>query len=94
MELEKLLNYVGKSTFIKYLELFENNNIENKDIISEIEEDYTLNSKNSRTSKARRILREYGLKEILINILHSKKLDEDIKSKARKRLNKFSSQSD
>lgn len=94
MELEKLLNYVGKATFIKYLELFEDNNIENKDIVSEIEEDYTLNSKKSRTSKARRILREYGLKEILINIIHSRKLNKETLKKARKRLNEISSQSD
>ena len=94
MELEELFSKISKTTFIKYLELFEDNSLENKDIIEQIEDDWTYKSKASRTSKARKILREYGLKEALINILHSTKLDKDILKKARKRLNEISSQSD
>jgi 5-methylcytosine-specific restriction protein A len=94
MDLEELFSKVSKTTFIKYLELLEDQSLENKDIIEKIEENWTEKSKNSRVSKARKILKEFGLKEALINILHSKKLDNETLKKARKRLNNISSQSD
>ncbi|WP_419774650.1 HNH endonuclease [Halarcobacter sp.] len=94
MTLDELFSKVSKTTFIKYLELFENEKLENKEIISQIEEDWTDKSKNSRVSKAKKIINEFGLKEALINVLHSKKLSDETIKKARKKLNDISSQSD
>lgn len=94
MTLDELFSKVSKTTFIKYLELFENEKLVNKEIISQIEEDWTDKSKNSRVSKAKKIINEFGLKEALINVLHSKKLSDETIKKARKKLNDISSQSD
>lgn len=94
MDLEELFSKVSKTTFIKYLELLEDSSLKNKDVIEKIEENWTEKSKNSRVSKARKILKEFGLKEALINILHSKKIDKNELEKASKRLYEISSHSD
>lgn len=85
--LENILNRVGKKTFIKYYYDFKNlNNLGESDkiVVEKIQEDYTLKSKKSRTSKAKRIFRE-GLEiNALETIINSPKVDVCIIEKAKK----------
>lgn len=85
--LENILNRVGKRTFIKYYYDFKNlNDLEQSDktVVEKIEENYTLKSKISRTSKAKRIFRE-GLEiNALETIINSPKVDVCIIEKAKK----------
>lgn len=73
--LETLLNKIGKSTFVEYYYVFkEDNNPEEK--LSET--DFTLNSRRSRSSSARKIFRE-GLEIAALNkIIQSSRLEEEI----------------
>lgn len=61
-DLDRLVRSIGKSTFVRFYEEFSNSNISNQEMIELLPTEYTLKSRQSRTSKARRILRE-GLEE-------------------------------
>lgn len=86
--LNQQLNDVGMSTFIKYFEYFNNETLSNSEVKDLITDDYTDKSKSSRTSKARKIIREGKTKEALELIINSgKKVDDSIKAKANDILN-------
>ncbi len=61
-DLDRLVRSIGKSTFVRFYEEFSNSNISNQEMIELLPAEYTLKSRQSRTSKARRILRE-GLED-------------------------------
>lgn len=85
--LENILNRVGKATFIKYYYEFKNlNELEASDrtVVEKIEENYTLKSKMSRTSKAKRIFREELEINALEIIINSPKVDLCTIEKAKK----------
>lgn len=71
MELNKILNKIGMSVFIKYYYEFKNKG--NQECIAIIEESYTSKSKSSRTSKAKKIFSLNQQKEALYMIINSKK---------------------
>lgn len=75
LDVRKIFERCRKRTFIKYFELFNNSSLSIQDIIENIEEPFTGKSKQTRTSKAKKILKEYPLNEIFDNILSSKRLD-------------------
>ncbi|MEC1722837.1 hypothetical protein [Schinkia azotoformans] len=74
IQVEDLLNRVGKGIFIKYYEDFkelETKNVPNSVVIEKIQEDFTQKSKNSRTVKAKRIFVEGKQVEALKIIVES-----------------------
>lgn len=87
--INKLLNRVGMKVFIKYFESFNNPKLTNNDIVELFEEDFTMKSKISRTSKARKLIRENALVDILEVIINAKKIDVETIEKAKFLLKKF-----
>lgn len=77
--LEVLLNKIGKKTFVEYYYVFkEDNNPEDK-----LPESFTINSRRSRCSSARKIFKNGLATEALNNILQSSRLDDDTLDVAR-----------
>ncbi|MEI6133244.1 MAG: DUF1413 domain-containing protein [Bacillota bacterium] len=80
--LETLLNKIGKKMFIEYYDVFK---IDDKP--EELLPDtFTLNSKRSRSSSARKIFREGLQKAALKNIIESARLEDDTLRKAKRLL--------
>jgi len=74
VQVEDLLNRVGKRIFVKYYEDFkelETKNVPNAVVVEKIQEDFTQKSKNSRTAKAKRIFVEGKQIEALKIIVES-----------------------
>lgn len=86
--LVRYLNSVGKECFVKYFELFKNNNIPNHEIAEKIfiENGYTEKACNSRTGHARMIIREGGAEEALKIISESTRLDYSVIKMAERHL--------
>jgi hypothetical protein len=80
--LEELLSKVGKKIFIEYFELFKE--YERPEMALPIE--YSLNSRRSRSSSAKRIFKENLEVEALKQIANSYKLSKDVRLKAEKLL--------
>lgn len=78
-ETMEILNKIGKSTFIEHYYDFKHNLTPADDL----PEDFTKNSKRSRTSKARKIFREGLYLEALQIIINSNRLDPKIINKAK-----------
>jgi hypothetical protein len=92
MQVEDLLNRVGKGIFIKYYEDFkelETKNVPNAVVVEKIQENFTQKSKNSRTAKAKRIFAEGKQLEALKLIVESNHPSvQPIKEKANELLRK------
>lgn len=81
MTVERLLNSIGKATFIKYYYSFRD---KSRDYcISNFEEDYTDKAKSSKTGHAQKIFRDGLEKEALIIIAKSNRVDPHSKSMAK-----------
>jgi len=78
-DLMNTLNKIGKSTFVDYYYVFKNDD----DPISKLPQEFTLNSKRSRTSKARSIFRDNLNLEALQIIISSNRLDSELIEKAK-----------
>ena len=87
MDLQALLQFVGKEVFVKYYRYFKDKNIKPKDIVSIITENHTNKSKKSRLGHARMIFNRNWQKEALKNIADSPRISEDIKNAANNLLN-------
>ena len=74
-----ILNKIGKSTFIEHYYEFKNSLIQPDDL----PENFTLNSKRSRTSKARKIFRDGLQLDALQIIINSGRLEQDVIDKAK-----------
>ena len=86
MDLIRVLNSVGKSTFVKYYYNFKN--LSRDECVSMFEEDYTDKAKSARTGHAQRIFRENRHMEALEIILKSDRVDYITRSKAKEILAK------
>ena len=84
----EILNKIGKSTFIEHYYDFKFN----RTAADELSEDFTMNSKRSRTSKARKIFRENLQIEALKIIMASKRLDQMTVDRAKEIYDKEMSQ--
>lgn len=73
MDLPRILNSIGKSTFVKYYYNFKNRNRE--ECIDAFDENYTDKAKATRTGHAQRIFRENMQFEALKIIVDSKRVD-------------------
>jgi len=79
-DLDSMLNKIGKRIFVDYYNIFKtDDNPEDK----LIDEEFTLNSRRSRSSSARRIFRDGLHLAALKNIIQSPKIDEETLVKAK-----------
>ena len=83
MNIKKILNDVGAKVFIDFFELF-NSTLENYEVVEKLPEQYTEKSRKSRTSKARKIIKEGYVSDALEYILNSKRMDFKTQEKAKK----------
>ncbi|MEW5929064.1 MAG: hypothetical protein AB1941_16510 [Gemmatimonadota bacterium] len=81
--LERLLNSVGKEVFVRYFDSFQDFTRSNEEVAGFLPERYTLHSRRSRTSTARRVIREGLSREALELISSSDRLDPETVSEAR-----------
>lgn len=81
MTIERLLNSIGKATFIKYYYSFKT---QSRDYcINHFEENYTYKAKSSKTGHAQTIFRNGLEKEALIIISNSARVDSNASLLAR-----------
>ena len=83
LDLDRLLASVGKEVFVRYFEKFQDFRVPNDEIAALLPQDYTLKSRRSRTSTARRIMREGLSRDALESIASSDRLDPGTAAKAR-----------
>lgn len=74
-DLERLLISVGKRVFVEYFSLFANSRLSNQQVADRLPNEYTDKSRLSRTSHARRIIREGLAPEALRIIAESERVD-------------------
>ena len=86
MDLIRILNSVGKSTFIKYYYNFKN--LSRDECIARFDENYTEKAKGTRCGHAQRIFRENENIEALKIIINSDRVDEKTRSAAKEILAK------
>ena len=89
MTVDDYLRSVGKKCFIDYYELFQDFNIDRQSLINELKkENLSPASCNTKASDGRQIFIKNLEVEALQNIIHSRRLDNSTKEKAKKLLNK------
>lgn len=88
-DLVELINSVGKGVFIRYYDEFADFTLSNQQVVAMLPAEYTVNSRNSRTSTARRIFREGLQKEALEIILRAEGVSDETRKGARDLLNKI-----
>jgi hypothetical protein len=81
-DLDKLLNRIGKGVFARFYEQFADSRIPDAEIVSMLPPEFTLKSRQSRTSKARRIFREGRQREALLRIAGSGRTDAEATARA------------
>ena len=80
MDLVRVLNSVGKSTFVKYYYNFKDKSRD--ECIMLFDEDFTDKAKGTRTGHAQRIFRENKHLEALTIIADSNRVDDAIRKRA------------
>jgi hypothetical protein len=88
-DLVRLLNSVGKSTFVSFFDEFADSALTNQDVVTILPEQYTLKARNTRVSKARRILPKGLAEEALELICASERVDPETAKQARKLLRRL-----
>lgn len=82
-DLDRLVRSIGMNTFVQFYEEFSDPNISNQEMVERLPARYTLNSRRTRTTKARRILRE-GLEDDALRMIASAdKVDAETAQKVR-----------
>lgn len=82
----RLLNSIGKSTFVRYYEEFTDRSLSHDHLVNLLPNEYTLKARHTRVSKARRILDEGLHREALELIAKSERVDEQTAQRARELL--------
>jgi hypothetical protein len=85
-DLIRLLNSIGKEVFVQYFDLFQNSQVSTGEVVGKLPSKYTEKSRRSRTSKARRIIREGLAREALAIIAESDRVDVAAARRARELL--------
>jgi hypothetical protein len=88
-DLLRLINSIGKSTFVRYYDEFADSSLSNQDVVALLPQEYTLKSRNSRTTKARRIIREGLESEALEIIAHAQGVDRETANRAQELLRRL-----
>jgi hypothetical protein len=87
-DLVRLINSIGKSTFVRYYHAFADASLSNQDVVAMLPQEQSLKARNTRTSKARRIFRE-GLEEDALELIcHAERVDDETADLAQALLNK------
>jgi len=85
-DLVRLLNSVGKSTFVRYYRQFSDRTLSHEDLVELLPKEYTLKARHTRVSKARRILDEGLHRQALELIANAERVDEQTVRRARELL--------
>lgn len=82
--LERLLNSIGRSCFIKHYDLFTNPNFSTSDVVKELieSEGYCISGSQTRANCAKRIIKNNALSQSLELIIATRKIPDEIKQKA------------
>jgi len=88
-DLVRLLNSVGKSTFVRYYRQFSDRSLSHEDLVDLLPKEYTLKARHTRVSKVRRILDEGLHQQALELIAKSERVDEQTARRARELLNEI-----
>ena len=90
-QLQRAIQSVGKSCFVKYYKQFKDFSRSNEELVELLmkNEKYTETASATRVSKSRSIINAGRAKDVLLEITQSEKLDDDVKTKARKLLGEF-----
>lgn len=75
-DVEVLLRAIGKRVFVEYYDLFKSSSMSSADIADHLPSHYTLSSRRSRVSKARRIFSDGLHIEALRNVASSERVDQ------------------
>jgi len=86
-DLVRLLRSVGQSVFVRHYREFSDPALSHQDVVARLPTEYTLKSRNSRTSHARRIFRERLEVDALRLIRDSAHVDAETANRARELLN-------
>lgn len=81
-DLVRLLNSVGKSTFVRFYREFADPSLSNQDIAELLPKEFTLKSRQSRTAHARRIFRD-GMERQALEIIVNSQADVETTNGAR-----------
>lgn len=82
-DLGRLLNSIGMSTFVRYYEEFSDPLLSTQDVVDVLPSQYTMNSRITRATKARKIFREGLELDALWLVLHSSRVGADTSNQAR-----------
>ena len=82
-ELESVLRSIGMSCFVDHFHDFANDSLSNQDVIERLPDNYTAKSRASRTSTARRIIRENSERAALTLVANSTRVNPSAAAKAR-----------
>ncbi len=82
-DLDRLIRSIGKSTFVRFYEEFSDPTISDQEMVELLPAEYTLHSRRTRTTKARRILREGLEDDVLWLIANSDRVDAETAQKVR-----------
>ena len=85
----RLLNSIGKSTFVQYYDQFADLRLSHEHVVAMLPESYTLKSRNSRTTHARRVFRESLEEEALELIVNAERVDDETRCGASDRLDRI-----
>jgi hypothetical protein len=83
VDLARLLKSIGKEAFVEHYDAFANPALSNEEVAAMLPLKYTEKARRSRTSHARRVLREGRASEALEIIAESKRLDPEVVRRAR-----------
>ncbi len=90
-QLKRAIQSIGKGCFVKYYEQFSDMRQSKEDLIDLLmkNEGYKESACSTRVTNSRRIIKSGRAKDVLIEITQSEKLDDDVKTQARKLLREF-----
>ncbi len=91
MSTEALLNRVGKRVFVEYYEQFHDAHLTPAEVVELLPREFTKKSRWSRTSKARRIIKEGRQIEAFQMIVSSTKVEAGIAKRAEQLLGELES---
>ena len=82
-DLDRLIRSIGKSTFVRFYDEFGDSSLSNQEVVELLPIEYTLKSRRSRTSHARRIFREGLENDALWMIANSDGVDAETAQQVR-----------
>lgn len=88
MDLNRLLNSIGKKVFVDYFEMFSNKNLSNDEKVSLLPQHYSISGSRTRVSCANRIF-DAGLEKEALKIIINSRSEERAIEQAKALLSKL-----